>query len=129
MPVTSKWYNDEKTILYIKYDGIWSLNEYYENFEHANQMIRSVNHNVVTIIDFSTSGPIPVKFMTVGSHAERASAKNNVQIIVYGMNRYLEMLGGLFQRIFPNVTRGMKLVGSEEEAVEVAQETLSKGVS
>jgi hypothetical protein len=128
MPITSEWYDEGKTILYIRYDGNWTLEDYYENFGIANDLIQSVDHNVVTIIDFSTSGTIPVQFLSVGNHSERSRAKNSIQIVVFGITRYMEVLAGLFQRLFPNATRGLKIVGSLEEAVETARSTLSQGV-
>lgn len=129
MPATSTWYDDEKTILIIKYDGVWTLDDYYTNFNTANEMIQSVSHPVVALLDFSTSGPIPMKFLTVGQHSERSRAKNNVQVIVFGINRYMEVLAEMFQRIFPNATRGMKIVGTLDEALTVARQTLSEEVS
>jgi hypothetical protein len=128
MPVTSEWYNDEKTILMIKYDGVWTLDDYYQNFKVATDMMETVEHNVVTILDFSSSGQIPVQFLTVGNHSERARAKNNIQIIIFGVNRYMEVLAGMFQRIFPNATRDMKIAGSLEEAIRTAEATLSEEV-
>ncbi len=129
MPVTSAWYDDEKTILIIKYDSVWTLDEYYINYRAAVEMIESVSHPVVSILDFSTSGPLPMKFLTVGQHTERSRAKNNVQMIVFGINRYMEVLAEMFQRIFPNATRGMRIVGSLEEALATARQTLSEEVS
>lgn len=128
MPVTSQWYNDEKNILYIKFDGNWTLEDYYSNAEVANQMIKSVEHSVVTLVDMSTSMTVPAKFLTVGTHADRAhtNAPNNVQIILFGMNRYAEVIGSLLQGLFPSLSRGMKLVGSLDESLDVAHRTLQK---
>lgn len=124
MPITSEWYDTEKTIMIIKYDGTWTLDDYYQNFKIAVEEIQRVEHHVITLIDFSSSGPIPTAFLTVGNHSERARAKNNVQIIVFGINHYMEVLAKMFQRIFPRVTRGMKVVSNMDDALEAAHSTL-----
>ncbi len=129
MPVTSAWYDDDKTILFIKYDGNWTLDDYYTNFELANNMIRGVNHPVVTILDFSTSGPLPLRFLTVGSHAERTGAENIIQIIVFGITSYMESIARIFQRLFPKSLRTMQVVRSRAAAISLAQTLLNAEVS
>jgi hypothetical protein len=128
MSITSEWYNEDKTILIIKYDGDWTLEEYYKNYEVANTMLYSVDHGVVSIADFSTSGPLPSKFLSVGKHSERSRAENNLQIVIFGLNRYMEVIAGMFQRIFPRIAGNMKIVSSLEEALDEAHATLSQTV-
>ena len=125
MPVTSAWFDEDRTILLVTYDGSWNLDDYYTNFELANTMIRDVDHPVVTILDFSSSGPLPLRFLTVGSHAERTSAENSIQIIIFGINGYMETIARTFQRLFPKSARRMQFVNSRDEAIEAAHATLS----
>lgn len=124
MPVLSEWFSVDQTILFIKYDGRWTLDDYYANFQIANDMIRGVEHPVVTIIDFSSSGPLPLRFLTVGGHAERNRAGNSLQIIIFGLSGYMETIARTFTRIFPQASQGMRVVSSREEAIEQAQAVL-----
>ncbi|MCU0515171.1 MAG: hypothetical protein MUE40_21670 [Anaerolineae bacterium] len=126
MPITSEWYNAEKTILYARYDGHWTLEDYYHNYATAARMMREVGHPVVAITDFSTSGPIPPSFMTVGNYSDRTRAPNNIKVIVCGVNAYLRILRDIFSRMFPGVMRDMILTDTLEQAIREAQRTLNE---
>jgi len=41
----------------------------------------------------------------------------------------MEVLADMFQRIFPNVTRGMRIVSTLDDALAIARQTLSEEVS
>lgn len=129
MPITSRWYNEEKTILYASYEGNWSLEEYYTSVDTNSEMIGSVTHPVVTIGDFSSSGPIPSQFLSTGRHSEHIAPDNAVKIIIFGLNRYMEIIAKMFQKMFPKSTRGLKVVGSQAEALKEAFATLENPVA
>lgn len=129
MPIKNSWFNEEKTIFYIRYDGKWTLDEYYQNFQEAAQLIKEAEHSVISIIDFTTSGPFPPGFMTVGNHSQRNKAPNNIQIIIVGFSQYLQVFMNIFNRVFPKLMRGVVAVRTLEEALQTAEKTLNQELS
>ena len=124
MPITSEWYNDERTIIWVKYDGVWTLEDFYWQYDVTVEKIQSVQHPVITILDFSTSGPLPNAFLSVGKYVEKARAQNNPKTIILGINHYLEILIKIFQNVVPKVTQQIKVVNTLEEALEEANTTV-----
>jgi hypothetical protein len=129
MPITTEWYNPEKTILLATFDGNWSLDDYHAFLEESSELILSVEHKVVSIIDLSTSGPPPARILSTGHRMERLDTSKNRQTIILGMSRQLEMVIAMFQRIFPKLIRDVVVVGTWEEAISLAEASLLEEVS
>ncbi len=128
MPITSNWYNEEKSILYVQYEGNWSLEDHYKAIDTNSSMIGSVSHPVVAICDFSKSGPIPPQFLTSGRHSEHITPENASQVILFGINRYMEIIAKMFQKMFPKSTRGLFVASSLSESIAQAFKTLNETV-
>lgn len=126
MPIKSYWYNDEQNILYIKFEASWSIEEYQRTVQGNAELIRSVDHPVVCISDFTASGPIPTQFLSAGRQTNAVVPDNYVETIIFGIKKHLEVLGTVFQRLFPKAARGMLIVKSEAEALEQAKKTLKE---
>ena len=126
MAITTHWYNNEKTILYIKYEGNWTLTEYHENIAFNAKSIREQPHRVVTIGDFSESGAIPNRFMSSGGHSENIAPENNLGMVLFGLNTYMAMIAKVFSKVFPKSTVGMVIASNKEEALEMASDIVKK---
>jgi len=124
MPIESEWFNDDKSILYIKYIGKWTLAEYHQNINLNSSMIRQQPHAVVCIIDFSQVGIIPDKFLSSGQHSETIVNDNNIGNILFGLTPYLKMIAQMFMKMFPKTSRGLMIASDREEAIQTAHKLL-----
>lgn len=122
MPINTSWYNEQETIIYIQYQGSWSLEEYHGNIDLTSSMVAEKSHPVVIITDFTKSGAIPPRILSAGKHSETASPDNVLATYIFGLDRYMEMLAKMFQKMFPKSTKGLTFVGSLSEAVEKANQ-------
>lgn len=124
MPIVSKWFNDEKSILYIQYRGHWTMDDYYHNIGGNSRMIHEQDHPVVTIVDFTESNLIPEKIISSGTHSEKIVNINNVANILFGTTPYIQIIVEIFRKIFPKTTKGLMIVGSRDEALQKAHQIL-----
>jgi hypothetical protein len=124
MPITTNWYNTEKTILYIKYTGVWTLAEYHENIALNAKTIKEQSHWVVTIGDFSEGQAVPSRFLSSGQHSENITPSNNAGMILFGLNTYMALLAKMFAKVFPKSTQGMVIASNQNEALEIAHKIL-----
>lgn len=124
MPITSKWFNKDQSILYIKYEGRWTMSDYRHNISLNSNMIRMQSHPVVSIVDFTDGSLIPDKIIDSGQYSEKIGNDNNPANILFGTTPYIQVIVEILRKIFPKTTRGLMIVRTREEAIERAYQIL-----
>jgi hypothetical protein len=64
MPITVKWDNDEKTIIYYTFDGAWTWDEFNAVYQDVYAMLDTVQHQVHAIVDLRSSRLLPRDTLT-----------------------------------------------------------------
>lgn len=91
MPVTAKWFNEERTIILQSYTGKWTWDEWDVCNDQVHAMMDSVAHTVHTIIDLSQSGPLPP-----GSFTSCLSDLPRIPSATHPNSGYLVFIGTTF---------------------------------
>lgn len=55
-----EWDNQEKTVVRFTYTGKWTWDEFYIHIKKTNEMMDTVDHICVSIVDMSNSGNLPL---------------------------------------------------------------------
>jgi len=124
MPIITRWYDDEKMMLYAVHEGKWTLGEYYENVALMQTMREEVTHPIVIIISFANSDSLPPNMLSSGRQAERLANDQILASVVYGLDMYHQIIGKMFMKLFPKIGSRTVFVNTLEEAVEQAQDKL-----
>jgi hypothetical protein len=58
--ISFEWYDDDKTVILVSYQGNWNWSEYFEAFKDMALLLEEVDHSVYTIhkVDTFPKGPI-----------------------------------------------------------------------
>jgi hypothetical protein len=125
MGITIGWDNEEKSVMRFEYHGIWSWEEFYKNIEEANQMMDTVNHPVVSIIDMRDSPYLPPNAAVHIRNVIRMSmSHNNSGISVFlKATRIIEAMIEVLRQVYPDILEQTEWLYCDtlEEAREIAQ--------
>ena len=72
MPITPRWYNDDKRVILIDVVGKWTWEDYQELGNQIRPMLLAVDHTMDLIADMRRSGPVPRGL--AGVHIRRGQA-------------------------------------------------------
>ena len=82
MPITPRWYNDDKRVILIDVVGKWTWEDYQELGNQIRPMLLSVDHTVDLIADMRQSGPIPRGLASVHIRRGQAVRPDNYGITI-----------------------------------------------
>ncbi len=119
MPITSAWFDEAQSIVYLAATGDWSLEEYREQFLDAYHKMLSVSHPVGLIVDMSATTLIPRQFMSLGSFIARHRAPNLEFTIMVGFDAFAARLVGIMPRLVPGLSAKVRMVDTMDEAVGI----------
>ncbi len=124
MAISVQWDNNEQTIVRFEYEGNWDWEGFYKYIGEANEMMDTVPHPVVSIVDMSKTNHMPPNAI---AHIRRivdvSKEHNNSNISVFvGAGRFAEMLFSTLQKVYPDTKTiaGFHFVDTIEEARPLA---------
>ncbi len=123
MPIDIRWYNDEKTLLYMQYQGQWTLDEFHQMLD-TSQELTYTSPPFVAIGDFTDSSMLPSGMLSTGRRVEQTTVPHRLMLIMIQPNNLLLMLMKVVSKIYPKAFDNAVIVGTLEEALEKAQERL-----
>ncbi len=109
MPVNVKWYDERQAVLWYSYEGRWTWDEFYQAFEHGNEMIESVEHKVDTIIDLRRSSLLPSNVMSRGNFMSAKLHPRHGTTVVVGANSFVQLLYDMFRKLYGKTADKMHL--------------------
>ena len=129
MGVEVVWENEEKTVLRFIYLKGWTWDDVYTGGKQAREMMDSVSHPVVSIIDYQAGGilpsGVPVHFRNMQKILD---AKNNsgINVVLAGSTAkaFANSFIKLFRQTFPDAKQNAKwfVVDNLDEARKLAIE-------
>lgn len=97
-----EWHDNDKTILVWRFQETIDWEAFAEGHHRSFDMMDSVNHSVVQILDLTDVNGLPNNILSEGRRsAQRKPHPNMVQIVVVGLNPYLNAAINLFQKVLP----------------------------
>lgn len=99
MAITVEWDNPEKTIVLFTNAGNQTWEEFFAAARQANEMIRSVSHDVALIIDGRSLKTIPPSALTHFRNAVKALPPNTKVVVTVSDSHFLQAIASVVQRI------------------------------
>ena len=124
MPITHKWMNPEKSILMVKFAGKWDMREYYANVAELTRLVGTQEHGVVTIGDLTENAGVPPQFLNSGFHSQKLIQPNNLGVILFGLNMYMETIVRIYCTVFSKSAETMMTVKTHDEAIHTAEKII-----
>lgn len=128
MGVHFSWYNDEKTVILIKFDPEWSWSDLEVMDREGDAMIESVPHpKVCYLIDASETNVVPHNLSPrrVKEVLDMGHPKSDLAVVV-GMQTFVRLMLNIWLKFVPEAAERFVLVGSLEEAEAVLQQRLNE---
>ncbi|MEZ4668735.1 MAG: hypothetical protein R3E39_12555 [Anaerolineae bacterium] len=101
MSITVDWDNPEKTVIRFKYDGSWTLTDYFAANEQSVGMMDNVDHKVHIIIDVTESKILPNGVISQGrSAANRGKHHNQGTVMIVGANGLIRGMFDIFKKLY-----------------------------
>lgn len=124
MQIETKWDDEAKTAIYLKFQRGWTWPDLRGAVETADQLIISVPHTVHLIIDIREAGGLPRDFMSAaGELFEQGEARpNEGRKIVVGAGALIRTAYKGFLAVYGSQMQGrpFTFAGSLDEAREIA---------
>lgn len=118
MTVHVSWVDDSKTTILREFGTSWTWNEFYESQDEVNEMLRSVEHKVHQILDFSKSNSMPSNTLTHIRNSGRNTPQNRGKSIVVTKSAFYKQMYKILDLLFPAVTERVIVVATREEALK-----------
>ena len=125
MPITVKWYNEEKTILLEIFEGQWTLVEYRQLIDEAVALLATVDHTVHIIADASTSGTLPGQMTTGILYAIRQIPLNQGLTVFVDADLFTRVLIQIASKLSAKVVQTTFTASSIEDAVRIIEREAS----
>jgi hypothetical protein len=125
MGVHVRWYDRDKTILHIQYEGQWTLDDFHAMLQESNEMTRQ-SRPFVAIGDFSLSSMIPNGLLSTGRRIEQSTPSHRLMLVLIQPNMLMNLLIRSVSRIYPRMFDNMHIASTFEEAVQMARARLMK---
>lgn len=128
--VETYWFDDNQQIIIVEFGEVWDWESFYITADKSYQMIDTVSHNVVQILDLRNFKTMPEKVFLHGRKALSNKPHPQIKaIVMVDLNYYLTAVYNAFERMLPQhfVQKwNMVFVNTMEEAIDVAKERLNE---
>ncbi|MBN2304519.1 MAG: hypothetical protein JXQ72_08590 [Anaerolineae bacterium] len=119
MPITIEWINEEKTVLLERFEGQWSLDDYFRLVDQAADHLDTVPHTVHIIADGTRSRLPPTRLFSGARYAARRKPPNQGITVFVGIDAFTETLIHIANRLLPGVAGTLRVVNTMAEAEQI----------
>jgi hypothetical protein len=123
MSITTKWYDNEHTIIHNLHEGSWSWNDFHKAMTDIEAMLETVPEKAFIIVDIQKStmmpGGVPSQFHKLRSFWTNPKIEGAVMV---GMNRLIQIFFNLFIQVSPQIRQLMDTAPTLEAAEKLIQE-------
>jgi hypothetical protein len=126
MSISTSWYDDEQRVIFQKFDGKWTWEEFTREFKVLNTMAGSVSYNVVLFTDMSHTSIMPSGNILAQGRAVVAQIPDNAtQIIFVIQSRLIEVFAGLVFDMIPKWRNRVQFGKTVEEGQKRVAEAVA----
>ncbi|MBC7870134.1 MAG: hypothetical protein H7Y09_04795 [Chitinophagaceae bacterium] len=128
MPVTYTQDIKQKDVVFMKYEGNWTVAEYEQAYNEMLDYAAKSGHEIYLISDFMESGSVPPNILSLASRTTRKLPENIALIVVINSSRFVNTLIDIAGKL--NRDLGKKTIGVrslEEAYTEVERHKNSLG--
>ncbi len=127
MPVSIGWYDETQHVIFQRYEGKWT----WEDFNHASQETRtladSVPDNVLLFIDMSQASQMPQgNVLSYGRSAFNTMPNNMTNIIVALQSHIIEVFADVVIKMLPHWRNRVHFTKTLAEGQQLVAEIIAK---
>jgi hypothetical protein len=119
MPIELTWYNPERTIIFQKNSGTYTLEDLHTSISGIYKMLETVDHPVDLIVDFTNVKMDLRNPLSARSHWEKASHPNGRSMIIINPPMFAKAILQIGQQIAPHAVSNFHYVTTVEEAMTI----------
>jgi hypothetical protein len=103
-------FDDEKTVMFWRYEAPWTWDEYYQAQDAAWKMLDTVKYKVDGIMDMSQSFTLPSGAMTHSREALAHAHANTGLVVIVGANHFLRAIFNLLNTVYNPIVKKVNIV-------------------
>jgi len=115
------WNNPEHTIILVTFDGVWESADIYRMINKGVSMLKSVNHPVDSIFDFTRSTFSPTNLLSAAEKMENDLQENNRLAVIVKANVYIRSIIKVAKIFAPRALENIHFVNTVEQAYDLIQ--------
>ncbi len=116
MPISTRWYGDEQRVIYQKFEGSWTWEEFIRELAVMNDLADSVSYNIVLFTDMSQTNLMPKgNALAQGRSVIGRMPPNASHVILVIHSRLIEVFAGIVVDMIPNWRNRVQFVKTIEE--------------
>lgn len=100
MPIETRWYDAEQTIIHNKVVGRWTVQDVMRAFANAQRLVRDGSVPDIFIWDFTDAWSAPSGLLGLGAFfSEEASPDPNYHMYLVAPSRFIRILTGIMNKL------------------------------
>lgn len=119
MGVEVQWDDDNQTVLRYHFTGHWNWEEYFSALAQGRQMMKTVEHLVCIVNDFSQTAYIPDGFLSRAADIIDTRPHNTGIGIFIATSPSFHALHAALRRLYPRFGELYLMASTEEEAQRI----------
>ncbi len=130
MGIEIEWDNEQHSIMRFIYTDKWTWEEFYTKIDEANQLMDTVAHSCVSIIDMRNSNFLPAgAAVHIRNVIRKSMSHNNSGISVFlQADVIVRVMIDVLRRSYPDILENTDWLYAKtlEEARQIAQDQINK---
>ena len=127
MSISTTQYDNEQRVIFQKFDGKWTWEEFNRELKVLNTLAGSVSYNLVMLSDMSQTSIMPSgNILAQGRSVVGQIPDNITQIVFVIQSRLIEVFAGLVFDMMPKWRNRVKFVKTVEEGQKLVAEAVAK---
>jgi hypothetical protein len=123
MSVSPVWHTDDKLVIRMVHEGIWTWDEFHHALRELDTMLNSVLHTVDLIIDVRNSANLPAGTPSqLGKINEFYKHPHLGHSVVVGANNLVKVFVNIMTSVYPPLKQRFQLAESIDEAIETLRQ-------
>jgi|GEM_PF-3196717 len=119
MPLNIEWGNENKTFIYSRFTPDWTWDDFYANTETYVEMLKSVNHRVDFVGDFTDAALLPTRLFENTKQMHNDRLDNEGYIILMNTGRVIQTMYDAILLVLPVIKHYVIFVPDLPTAREV----------
>ena len=118
MPVTIRWFDDTKSIVFWEFEGHWTLEELHTIYNESHDMCLTVpDRKVIALVDMTRSAnTIPSSIFSTLTARKRAQAPNFDMVVIISDSTLIKVFIGIMDKM-PVLHEHFQMVLSVEDGL------------
>lgn len=121
MPITVRWDNEDKTIIYYVFDRRWTWDEFNVVYQDVYRMLDTVDHTVHAIVDLHNSQLLPADTLTHMRRLTFQQHDNGGITVIITTNFLAQSLYSILSGVYRKALEIFKLAPTVEEAYAIIE--------